>query len=310
MDAILIHVGLNKTATSWLQREVFPKLPGIQVIGRHGRGDREVIEAVKAMQYDPAWEAGGLRRAVMARTSGGRPLLSDEGLASTLRYRDASHHRDATERLRAEFPNASVLIVVRRQADLLLSSHRQYVKLGGSASLQTFCSGDALPGFRYDPALFDLDRIVATYEDLFDEVVVVAYEQFRADRNGALRDIFRWLGSEPLGPLDSSGRNISLGWLATDLLRAANRIGTRGRFEPGDGFAHAYRSPAYKVLTKIEARLPLSSSARSSEREAVERLQPDWADGNRRLDERRGLGLARFGYYEPNGSVGTAARGD
>lgn len=126
----LIHIGYPKSGSTWLQRNVFrnPKL-GFFEQSRH-----KVTELLIAPNtFD--FEAATCRQQFLpdiqqAQERGLHSVLSQEmltGRAHTGGYNGATN----AERLAQVFPNAKILIVIREQKRMILSSYKQYVKGGG-----------------------------------------------------------------------------------------------------------------------------------------------------------------------------------
>jgi hypothetical protein len=312
----LLHVGLNKSASTWLQQDVFPRLPGFTTVGRGtpvGPDVRRRIEAFGSADDRPGALRELLESSIRADT---RLLLSDEGLTSTLR--DPSRRAVDAQRLDEELPGSTVLLVIRRQRALLRSSYAQYVQLGGVAPLAAFFSGEPVSRgrppkrdpvgkvtlwgtpFRFDRRSYDLNELVRLYRDRFgDRLVVELHERITEDPASALKAILRATGSDPASADElandlagGTGRhlNVSLESNGLWLLRGVNRARVAAR-------AVWPRSPA--VVERLGRAIPgrVRLTAREQERQLLDELASTYDDSNRKLAAASGLDLERYGYF-------------
>lgn len=111
-----VHVGLPKTASTYLQRLVFPGLEGIHFIKKHDFGKR---------------------REIIARTGHSKYLLSDEGI-----IKDNTVGRiDDDRRLREisdEMPDAKIILMFRRHDRWVMSKYRYYLRKNGHESFDRY----------------------------------------------------------------------------------------------------------------------------------------------------------------------------
>ena len=105
---VMLHVGLAKTGTSWLQQNVFPKMD----VDFFHTGHYECITCTKNK----------------------KPMVvSFEGLSGTTYNND---RYVLAYRLHQLFPYAKVLVTVRDKEGYIRSLYSQYVRGGGTQSLQ------------------------------------------------------------------------------------------------------------------------------------------------------------------------------
>jgi hypothetical protein len=134
----VVHIGYHKTASTWLQAHVFPHLAGLYY------RDPLLARVVTNLATADSRAFFGADCRVMlrqiARRSGGRLLLSHEGLSGSLWDGYARGPRNA-ERIRRVLPDARIVVFVRRQQEMLRSIHAQYVNEGGTRPLFDFVDG-------------------------------------------------------------------------------------------------------------------------------------------------------------------------
>ena len=202
MDVVL-HVGMSKAGSTTLQQEVFPRLEDLNVLGRKHPG--EPLDSPLSLAMESLWlvdyRPGELRGLLEERATERRMLVSEEVWTSPLRHETLAHLTRTADRLAAEVPEAKVLLVTRRPADLLVSCYSQYVRTeGGTDSWRKFLQ-------RTDIRTYDVASVCRLYEERFASFHVLLYEDMRNPERfsevlvGALgsstrpEEVARWLAS-------------------------------------------------------------------------------------------------------------------
>lgn len=281
---IVLHVGMNKTATTTLQEEVFPRIPDFHSIGFKNPGEdpnSSLSIAVKQVASDD-YMPGALRQRLEAR-AGDKPLLhSEERYTSTLWHDTWEQMTRTADRLASELPEARVVIAVRDPADLLVSSYAQYVREGGTSSWRTFLR-------HADMRTYDVANVCRLYEERFRSVHVLLYEEMR-DLDVFSERLVDALGSS-VSPADvaswlRSYHNIGMSPVFAYAEIAINRAIRVSRFNPSPIFPSL--SPHFEPLRQRLRWANRKFNARS------------WRV-NRRLSERRRLAaeLATRGFVYP-----------
>jgi hypothetical protein len=196
MGSPLIHVGYHKTATTWLQKHVFPKAD----LG-FGMVDRQIVHkelfAPYPLEYDMQLCRVTLQRRVEEiQRLNCYPVISHEPLSGHP-HSGGWNCKEMAERLAALFPSSRILIVIREQRSAILSSYRQYVKVGGTASLERYVFpperwSAVIPLFRFD--YFKYHYLIEHYQKLFgkDQVLVLPYELFSTNPNEFVAEIVKF----------------------------------------------------------------------------------------------------------------------
>lgn len=129
MSKTFIHFGLQKTGSTFLQKEVFPFLSGVLYVGRPYT---QVNESFNRLQYadealfeeeELANEMAGISKAAGAQSI----LISDELFAGFARYGFMNRGR-IISRLSSICPEAEILLFLRGQEAEIASLHNQYIK--------------------------------------------------------------------------------------------------------------------------------------------------------------------------------------
>ena len=216
---LVVHIGYPKTGSTWLQQQVFPRLSL-----PYGNADPRLRAAMTRLILDDAFDPADVRLKPPV-------LFSDEAICGDM-FADVSHGFRSAERLHAVAPNARVLVLVRRQPDMVRSLYAQYVNMGGIGSLDDFLAGRAA-GCLFTHQHLEYDRLVTHYAELFgrERVLVAPYERLRADPLDFVR---RLCGELELDVPDVrvTWPNRSLSPAGQAALRGWNRAFRASRFNP------------------------------------------------------------------------------
>jgi hypothetical protein len=298
---LLIHIGYPKTATTWLQRRVFP----LDVEGWfRSIGTRRSILAtfvtVDGFRFDPRSARALFDDQIRASVSTRRtPVISLERLAG-IAPSGGYDAQSIADRLARTFPNARVLIVIREQEQMLRSTWQQYVREGGACSLRRFLDpprDDNIPLFRYEQ--FEYDALINYYYGLFtpDRVCVLALEQLARGPQTFLRSLTEFAGVDATPQIDYSTAYAGLSGLSLAILRRLNYVIGRNDVNPTAPLRGHRRIG--NVLTRLDRAIPKSVSGLPTRR-ATSRVRHLIGDRYRRSNiataELTGLDLEAFGY--------------
>ena len=220
----IVHIGAPKTATTWLQTAVLPGVLGRTLCGVAGP-DPGLNAAIRSLVV--ADLPGGVRfdaATVSRRLAAAGPLLvSDEGLAGLLwaRPRDGvvpAGREVMAERLAAVLPGATIVLVTRAPSTWFPSAYSTYLRHGGVLGPDRFREEVIPPGY------CDWDALAALYRRRFDDVVVLRYEDLRADADAFVRTLARRVGIAFDGLPRTGVRNAGLGRWRRTTLRRLNRF--------------------------------------------------------------------------------------
>jgi len=298
---MLIHVGYPKTGSTWLQEDLFvdraagfcaPWLVEAKfelLLANPYRFDAARLRAKFQPQIDAA-ERDGLT-----------PVLSDEWLIGnqmTADYRG----KQAAEQLHAAFPDAQVLIVIREQVAMLLSSYREYVACYGGAPLDEFVGENAkVAGFAAHCRLdhFEFDLAIEHYDALFgrERVLVEPFERMVKDPSDFHRRLCAWTGARGEYSKPKAASNVGLRGVTLQRRRALNNfVQPFGfQFRRGESRRRWIESSA-SLLGKLASK-SAHERAESELKEQARKLVGDrYVESNRRVASRLGVDLAQLGY--------------
>jgi hypothetical protein len=162
-----IHIGLHKTGTTFLQENIFPKLKNIQYINHEN-----FIKSLSTFDNHQA-----------------NYFMSFEGLSGKLWDRDHNtlsfnkEHRfiesfeKTVNNLKTFFPEAVIIVFFRKHGEFLISIYKQYIKRGGTLSLNEFYKEKGI----MQPEDLNYNYRIKLLKKLFNEVHVFDYNDFKKD---------------------------------------------------------------------------------------------------------------------------------
>jgi hypothetical protein len=194
MERILVHIGYHKTATTWLQQQLFFKGNDVfQPLSRLKDGPSSLAAQFTS---DPEWhmlnsfemnekairdEINSIIKEDSGFSQGKIIVFSNERL-SGIPHSAGYDSKIISERLKNIFPDAKILIVVREQKSFILSSYFQYLSQGASVSLYeyVYTRGPLIKPY-FSPGHINYVPLITEYIKLFGEknVLVLPYELFR-----------------------------------------------------------------------------------------------------------------------------------
>ncbi|MFO8236037.1 MAG: hypothetical protein R6U04_11610 [Bacteroidales bacterium] len=192
---IYFHVGLGKTASTYLQYKVFPKFKGIYYIQRT-RYEKypKIIEQTNHKTY----------------------LISREF--------DRQFEREV-RRMASHYPYASIIIVLRRNDSWLASQYRRYVKNGGYKSFGEFVDIENNQG-HWDLKEGFFHKKLQLIEEIFpNKPLVLFHDELKNDPFSFIDRIAKYTGAEyEKNKIDINPQHKSY---STKQLKVLKRISTK-----------------------------------------------------------------------------------
>jgi len=309
MANIFLHIGFHKTGTTTLQQHFFPACKGIRFL-------REKIKDVKRFRWyitrtDPVYFDPTVARNMLSRhfTAHENILLSNEAFSGPpwagLIEHALDHRSPVVSNLRATFPSAKVILVLRRQDGLARSLYRQYVRSGGTQPMKRFYGFDtsglpplvSLDRFRYSP-------FVETVVQAFPEgVLLLLFEEFQSSPKQFLRKLGAFMEVD-LPAIDLPRTNVSsLGPIGMAVSRLLNHF-FRSSLNPAGllpgipvRISRHVRitSPVAVLHDKWPSRRNVTESGVMSD--IPKRIFRSVQQDNRILAERYNLNMSNYCYY-------------
>jgi hypothetical protein len=314
---VLVHVGLPKTGTTWLQEHLFAN----PALGFWGPDQSEptpkqqtksfgrllYLDGQQRLISEDDFNAGAVREqlASVLVPDGLVPVVSNERLSG----HPLSNAFDRTIlalRIKDVFPQARIFLCIREQRSMILSSYFQYLKYGGWRSLDKFLhppSDGRLPALQLD--VWNYARLAELYFRVFgrERVLVLPYEMFVREPASYVGRICDFAGAPKPGPLPfGTTANARRAHVASYYLRWLTCI---NRSTSANGyFPHLLGRTAGKFIDRA-VKITVGSVTPPSWETRLENdfkiriecaVGNRFAESNRRLAALTGLDLAGYGY--------------
>ncbi|MCT2398389.1 sulfotransferase [Novosphingobium mangrovi (ex Huang et al. 2023)] len=298
---LLIHPGFHKTATTWLQNELFTDPRWFRMLMQP-----EDVQKWIVRPHDFAFDADAARQEIAARRAAGTPasidVISNENLVANPFF-GSRESKLLVERLRLIAPEAKILLTVRRQPAAMRSLYQQYVKRGGSLSVEDFFDQNEKcePGYYgFDPLCLRFDLLADEYARAFgpDNVLVLPQELLAKDARAFLGAILQHCGMAGPAEGETPSTKMGAGKSPPDggvpLLRLANRLRPTPVYPAGPRSLAPIGNFLYRLAYHQHA---FSSYYRRKLEGAIEeRASGHYAAGNRHLQSYCPVDLAKLKY--------------
>ena len=304
---LLIHIGYHKTATKFLQQELFDQREA---------GFRRCVDGRKMVNEDIVATnsfhtvSDAIRDSIQAQAE----AAAADGLALVLSHERLSGYPGSggydsklnADRLVACFPGAKILVVIREQRSFIRSMYSQYITDGGDQGIEDFLYPPEphlrrVPG--WDFLFLEYDRLIAHYQSLFgvSRVLALPYEFLRQDGDDFVRRIVHF-GGDPDGsatvnpaPVNTK-RPLTLQWVT----RVANRSSVKTQLSPyGLAPASLARPVLLRLARPFAALTPSAVENHLSKRIAAvvdEAVGGRYTQSNQRTSNLIACDLAPLGY--------------
>jgi len=155
----VIHIGLHRTGTTFLQKEIFPKLDGIKYV---------------------------YSKIINSETKG--ILISEEGLSGIpTKLYDGSEVYSTVDSLSRLYPDAKIILCIRNKDIWVRSVYSQYIKSGGTKTFKQF-------KVILNPIYLDFDSYIRYLMSKFKDVYICHHEDLVKDHKKFIGDMCKFIG--------------------------------------------------------------------------------------------------------------------
>lgn len=313
---ILVHIGYHKSGSQWLRQRLFgDEASGFRWLGKGQDASHPLHRLVRDRPLE--FDAAGLRQAFDPKIEKAwtKNLVSVVGMPrlSGSAYSGGYDSKQIADRIKAVFPEARVLMVIREQRSALVATYKQYIKGGGICRLPEFLFPEMSHGWRVPPfdfRHFEYHHLIRYYRSLFgaDRVLCMLYEQFSEDPRRFVQTIAefceRSLPQQLLEALPYRKRpNPSWSALGLSLARPLNRFGVARDLNPSPllGGSTRLNTLGRRIMqfdfAGHRATRALAARSETKLRRAVDEAVGDrYVESNRITAELLGVDLAAYGW--------------
>lgn len=209
MMTLYLHIGLHKTATTFLQKAVFPNIRDINFIEQE-----RIYRILRRIMIEDSviFDQNKTKKQISNYMTDGINLISAEGLSGNpcLQYINRSN---VVYKLHNMFSDAKIIIGIRNQRDMIVSLYKQYVKIGGTKRISDFIHPKQIIGEPIQD-FFDLETLkygpyLQRIEEYFglDNIYIYIYEDLLRDKKKFVKGILNFLGVRNIPYLDDRKYN-------------------------------------------------------------------------------------------------------
>lgn len=298
----IAHIGYPKTGSTFLQQEVFPLLNDINYVDFH-----TCVQLFQDVIYldDLDFDTAKWQKEFTAISENSTSLFSQEALTGApFTYKGLNRSRIVGRLKQLGF--TKIIITIRNQEDMLDSLYRQYVYQGGVMKFKDFLNMDGkwnhyIRAFNLDYLKYD--RLIKLYFEQFGKanVLVLPQEMLKSDREGFLKKVMDFIGTEPPDVALNKRSNESMSNLSTHLLRLINHF-TFNSQRPNQLLSNRIGTKPIKKLFQAILDPYFFKFFSNKDSYLKERYRKQLADyyaqSNKELDEITDLNLSDFGYLD------------
>jgi len=306
----VIHIGYPKAGSTWLQKVVFgnDKIPlSLRLHRRHEVNDK--IVKPHPLNFSPKKAKLFFRKKITKDTKE-KAVISSERLVGNP-HSGGYDSSIIAERLNNVFPSSKIIIIIRNQIDIIASSYKQYVGVGGTEPIDRYLHPPyrrqkRVPLFTFD--FFHYDRIAEKYVDLFgkDNVLLLPFEMIPDEDVRFVRDMLKFSGvydKTYLEYLDDSGifrdkRNASLSNISLKIKRIANYIFGKTDVNRGAPVVNSSVFSRYisKMLKRSELILGTERDFSNLREQVKRRVSGRYIKSNNRVNKLCKYDISQYGY--------------
>ncbi|MFY0598038.1 MAG: hypothetical protein JXR03_00105 [Cyclobacteriaceae bacterium] len=224
----IVHVGFPKTATTFLQKEVFPYFQDVNFVG-YRRCEKVFFDMIFLDDLD--YNEADIRTKFDLLANADCNLFSFESLAGAPFIYKGLGRSGIPNRLKSLGVD-KVIITIRDQVEMFDSLYRQYVIQGGVMRFKDFINVDRKWNIyvrAFNPDYLKYDGLIDKYLEVFGgkNVLILRQEDLKVDEKGFIERIEEVIGKKSNeGAIEKSKNkaNRSLSNLAISILRIVNHF--------------------------------------------------------------------------------------
>jgi len=173
----LIHIGFGKTGTTWFQKNYYPKLNEVTYLKRPKVF--KFLDYIHESNFDLK-----IAKSILINGSNERIVICEENILKG----DLIKIEHTAKILKEIISNGKIIIFIRNQIDMIASRYMQYVKGGGTYSINRFLWGEEImhpfnePNFIRRFHKLQYHKVIEIYIKHFSKknVFIFLFEDFQA----------------------------------------------------------------------------------------------------------------------------------
>lgn len=224
----IIHIGYPKTASTWLKRSFFPLSNQYELIE-----EEVVVNKIirpNALAFNPIQT-----KTFFDLNFQDNIIISESMLSGSLLMtgNNGVYTKEICYRLKEIFSDAKIAIFIRNQPDIIASSYLEYIRKGGSYSIDRYLWRNINIPLEFRLEFFEYDLIIDLYKRTFGEgnIHVFLYEDFLINPNKFITKIIEDLNLDiQIEDVDFTVKNLALQKKLYSILKFINQFSRKGVF--------------------------------------------------------------------------------
>lgn len=292
----VIHIGYPKTASTWLQDEYFPKVKNYHFVSWREVNNQLVFS--DSLNFDPE----EIKKHFIDKMKCSKLLLSSEHLTTAINFgwHFGNYSIANAYKIKAVYPNAKIVIFIRKQQSLICSAYLQYVKNGGTYSFKKWAYSGK--NFSFKHLLFT--PLVELYDSLFgvENVFVYLYEDFQnspilfLERFNNDLEIEIDLKTISLKPINRALRKRTVPFIRFLNLFFSDPLGQKFYLIHIPGMGSISKQIMKRINRSRLLGVYLSDKNMLTPKD-IDYIRDFYADSNKKLSKRLGVNISDYGYF-------------
>lgn len=281
----IFHIGYHKTATTWFQKKFYPNVSNFDVAAR---------DLIRSYFYE---------RVNKDFASDKNIIFCDEELSGNIHNAGYSGLlSNSVAKKISNFKNPHVIIFIRNQYNIIVSSYLQYIKEGGNYSFSRYVEHkDFIRSNRtslFSFSHFNYENLIQTYEHLIgkDNVHVYLFEDFISNQKSFIDSFIKEHNLEiDIEKVDFNKNNNSYSYISLFFARIINSFSRKNvlykYYIINIPYVYEY---AREILRRIKI-FPIKSKFFLNSK-IKDLIKEEYSESNKRLIEKYNLDLEKYNY--------------
>ncbi|MBL7056460.1 sulfotransferase domain-containing protein [Candidatus Woesearchaeota archaeon] len=195
MKNLYLHIGLPKTGTTFLQKNIFCKLKAVNYI--EVREEKSFWNLI-FNDYSAADEKK-VKNFVAKRSKNGNNFVSFENFSGDSYFPNSRKRKELLKTIKTIFSdyNLTIILILREQTDLVSSMYKHFLHLGGTLNPEQFAYGKESD---FDIEKYFYDELITEVKSIFgkNKVHIDLYENFKSNKIKFLESFLGFLGEKTI----------------------------------------------------------------------------------------------------------------
>ncbi len=285
---MIVHIGYHKTGTTFLQKNVFPKIRGLKYYNYETCAKYfKPLVSQTTLEFDA-------KPFIEQLDNSEKALYSYEALVGKMGI--GTYNVEIAQRL-ADIGFKKIVVSIKNQGQMLESIYRQYIQQGGVLKPNDFFE-EKYSLFRW--SYLDYHSLIAQYVKLFgkENVLVFLQEELKTNQTVVIKQLCDFLEVEQIKEVPTLTTNRSLSSTSIKLLRIINHF-TFNHYRPSNLLSN--KITTWKFRNVLQSKIdPVIFSKLFKNKPFVPKriavqIEERCGEGNRELQREFGLNLEKFG---------------